>query len=267
MANKVRAGVLVAPGVTEIREFDMPKLGKGAAICKVLKAGICGTDKHSFRGESVQYKGTANEIDLPFPIIQGHELVMEIVQIDEEASRKLSFDGDILHVGDRITICPDVVCGTCWYCKNIPNYPWCEHLQFSYGNMRSCNDGNHLYGGFSQYIYLEPGTYNGNFQISISQKSNIKIIGNSTILDAQGQTQIFKIYQSSNITIQNIIFKTLQVGLEKRTVFRIEVVILKIKESSVRQPDGSLSHLFQITHLPFRFCSPEMPHNRFVNRL
>ena len=68
MANKVRAGVLVAPGVTEIREFDMPKLGKGAAICKVLKAGICGTNKHSFRGESVQYKGTANEIDLPFPI-------------------------------------------------------------------------------------------------------------------------------------------------------------------------------------------------------
>ena len=67
--------------------------------------------------------------------------------------------------------------------------------------------------------------------------------------------------------VQNIIFKTLQVGLEKRTVFRIEVVILKIKESSVRQPDGSLSHLFQITHLPFRFCSPEMPHNRFVNRL
>lgn len=158
MAQKVRAGVLVAPGITQIREFDMPKLGKGAAICKVLKAGICGTDKHSFRGESVQYKGTENEIDLPFPIIQGHEVVMEIVEIDDEASRKLSFDGDILHVGDRITICPDVVCGTCWYCKNIPNYPWCEHLQFSYGNMRSCDDGNHLYGGFAEYIYLEPGT-------------------------------------------------------------------------------------------------------------
>ena len=35
---------------------------------------------------------------------------------------------------------------------------WCEHLQFSYGNMRSCDDGNHLYGGFSQYLYIEPGT-------------------------------------------------------------------------------------------------------------
>ena len=56
-------------------------------------------------------------------------------------------------------------------------------------------------------IYLEPGTYTGNDRISFSQKSNIKIIGNSTILDAQGQTQIFYISESSNITIQNIIFK------------------------------------------------------------
>ena len=158
MESKVKAAVLVKPGHVEIREFDMPALGKGSAICKVLMAGVCGTDKHSYRGETVQYKGTENEIDLPFPIIQGHEIAMEIVAIDEEGARNLSFDGDYLQVGDRVTICPDVVCGNCWYCKNIPNYPWCEHLQFSYGNMRSCDDGNHLYGGFSQYLYIEPGT-------------------------------------------------------------------------------------------------------------
>ena len=57
-------------------------------------------------------------------------------------------------------------------------------------------------------IYLEPGTYTGNWSdIYISQMSNIKIIGDSTILDAQGKIQIFIISQSSNITIQNIIFK------------------------------------------------------------
>ena len=56
-------------------------------------------------------------------------------------------------------------------------------------------------------IYLEPGTYTGNRQIHIDQKSNIKIIGNSTILDAQNKTRIFHIQESSNITIQNIIFK------------------------------------------------------------
>ena len=31
-------------------------------------------------------------------------------------------------------------------------------MLFSYGNMRSCNYGQHLYGGCSEYIYIEPGT-------------------------------------------------------------------------------------------------------------
>lgn len=158
MERKVKAAVLVEPGRIETWHFDMPPLGKGAAICKVLLSGICGTDKHSYRGEAVQYKGTENEIHLPFPIIQGHEVVLQIVAIDEEGAKNLSYDGDYLKVGDRVTICPDVVCGKCWYCRNIPSYPWCEHLQFSYGNMRSCNDANHLYGGAAQYLYIEPGT-------------------------------------------------------------------------------------------------------------
>ena len=55
-------------------------------------------------------------------------------------------------------------------------------------------------------IYLEPGTYTGDNYIEIYLKSNVKIIGNSTILDAQGKRQIFHIEESSNITIQNIIF-------------------------------------------------------------
>ncbi len=159
MTKKVKTAVLVEPGHIETWEYDMPKLGRGAAICKVLCSGICGTDKHSYRGEAVQYKGTKNEIHLPFPIIQGHEVVMEIVEIDEEGARNLSRDGDYLKIGDRVVICPDHVCGKCWYCKNIPSYPWCEHLDFSYGNMRSCNDANHLYGGSAEYLYIEPGTY------------------------------------------------------------------------------------------------------------
>lgn len=158
MARTVKAAVLTRPGNIETWEFPYPELGKGAAICKVRLSGVCGTDKHSFQGESVQYKGTENEIDIPYPIIQGHENVLTIEEIDEEGAHNLDFDGNILKVGDRVTHCPDVVCGKCWYCKNMPTYPWCEHMLFSYGNMRSCNDFKHLYGGFSEYMYFEPGT-------------------------------------------------------------------------------------------------------------
>jgi L-iditol 2-dehydrogenase len=156
MSQKVRAAVLVKPGRIELQEFDMPKLGKGAAIARMVMSGVCGTDKHSFKGESVQNKGTKNEIRIPYPIIQGHENVLIIEEIDDIGARTLEYDGCTLKPGDRVTMCPDVVCGECWYCKNMPNYPWCEKMLFSYGNMRSCSDGNHLYGGFSEYIYIEP---------------------------------------------------------------------------------------------------------------
>lgn len=158
MSKYSKAAVLHGPGSMEIRSFPVDSPEKGAAVCRMVVSGVCGTDKHSYRGETVQYKGTANEIDLPFPIIQGHENVMIIEEIDGEGSRKLEFGGAVLKPGDRVTMCPDVVCGTCYYCKNFPNYPWCEHMLFSYGNMRSCNDAHHLYGGFSEYIYIEPGT-------------------------------------------------------------------------------------------------------------
>ena len=58
-------------------------------------------------------------------------------------------------------------------------------------------------------IYLTSGTYynDGNGQISISGKDNIAIIGDSTILDAQGKSRIFRISNSKNVTIKNITFK------------------------------------------------------------
>ena len=93
MNQRVKAAVTVGSGHVEIHEFDMPTLGKGAAICKILMAGVCGTDKHTYSGETVQYKGTPDEFSIPFPIIQGHELAMEIVAIDEEGAQNLSFDG------------------------------------------------------------------------------------------------------------------------------------------------------------------------------
>jgi D-arabinose 1-dehydrogenase-like Zn-dependent alcohol dehydrogenase len=37
--------------------------------------GICGTDKHTYRGETTQYGGTPAEQSTPFPIIPGHEIV------------------------------------------------------------------------------------------------------------------------------------------------------------------------------------------------
>ena len=68
-----RAAVMEAPGRVAVREFEVPDPGPGAVVMKMSLSGICGTDKHTFRGESKQYAGTPHERDIEYPLICGHE--------------------------------------------------------------------------------------------------------------------------------------------------------------------------------------------------
>lgn len=156
MSRKVKAAVLTAPNKLETTEFPYPSLKRGGAIVKTELSGICGTDKHTFRGEVKQYAGTPAEMSTPFPIIQGHENVGIIEEIDEDGSNNLEFSGQKLRVGDRVSMYPDVACGHCWYCKHIHGYPICDNIR-SYGNSFSCASEPYLFGGWSQYIYIIPG--------------------------------------------------------------------------------------------------------------
>lgn len=159
MPENVRAMVLKAPGKYELSTFPYPKPEKGAAIVKMIMSGICGTDKHSYKGEDTQYGGTKNEVHVPYPIIQGHENVGIIEEIDAEGAKNLEFNGEILKVGDRVTWSPDVICGKCYECRYTSGYSWCQHMQGLYGNGLSCESYPHLFGGFSEYCYIMPGAH------------------------------------------------------------------------------------------------------------
>ena len=52
------AAVMEAPGRIALREFDVPNPEPGVVVIAMHLSGICGTDKHTFRGESKQYAGT-----------------------------------------------------------------------------------------------------------------------------------------------------------------------------------------------------------------
>ena len=55
----VQAATLVAPHRLEVRDYPTPsRLEPGAVLLRMLASGICGTDKHTFRGETEQYAGT-----------------------------------------------------------------------------------------------------------------------------------------------------------------------------------------------------------------
>lgn len=157
----VKAAVVEGPGRISIREFPYPKLqqGDGGAIMKSIQSGICGTDKHTFKGETKQNGGTATEFQAAYPLIQGHEAVGIIEEI-APGTKRLDFYGEELRPGERITFCPDIVCGDCYYCRTAPWYPWCEDpSRECYGNSMSTLKAPHLFGAFAEYMYLLPKAY------------------------------------------------------------------------------------------------------------
>ena len=151
---KVRAAVMEKPGRIALHEFAMPDPKPGAVVMKVRFSGICGTDKHTFRGESKQYAGTPHERDLTYPLICGHENVGEVVALGGQV---LDSEGRALKIGDRIVPAANIACGACHFCRN--NYPYymCENMQ-DYGNSLHCGEPPHLFGGWAEYMYLLPGT-------------------------------------------------------------------------------------------------------------
>lgn len=154
--STVRAATLVAPRTYEIRDYPFPtELQPGAVLVRMTASGICGTDKHTYRGETVQYKGTEMERTTPFPIIQGHENLGVVEAVG--AGGALAHDGRPLQPGDRVVPAPNRACGMCRNCQRHDPYYLCRNLE-NYGNSLSCAEAPHLFGGWSEYLYLRPGT-------------------------------------------------------------------------------------------------------------
>ena len=147
---------MTAPGHLEVRRFPLPDPERGAVLMKVTYSGICGTDKHTFRGESKQYAGTDHERDIIYPLICGHENVGVIEAIGGADSIPDS-EGRPLRRGDRIVPAANVPCGHCIFCLNDYPYYFCENLQ-DYGNSLHAVIAPHLFGGWSEFMYLLPGT-------------------------------------------------------------------------------------------------------------
>ncbi len=158
MSDSVHAAVMVHPGKIEIQEFPFPQLEDGAVLLKVEMCGICGTDKHTWRGETKQYAGTDAESDTPFPIIPGHEIIGVVAEINDRERPRLDFNGEPLRVGDRVALCPDVVCGECYECRHTFAFPWCENLR-GYGNAFTAAESPHLFGGWAEYMYILPNAF------------------------------------------------------------------------------------------------------------
>jgi L-iditol 2-dehydrogenase len=149
----VLAATLVEPGKYELREYPWPQPTQGCVLVKMEMSGICGTDKHTFQGFVTQY----GDRRLEFPIIQGHENIGTIAEIGGDGCYT-DYEGVPLSVGDRVVVGANVCCGQCYYCRHDFPYYCCEKTR-DYGNNLSAKHPPHLFGGWSQYIYILPGSF------------------------------------------------------------------------------------------------------------
>lgn len=93
----MRAVQLQAVGRIEMVEVPDPSPAPGEVLVRVLAAGICGTDRHLFKGE---FPSTP-------PVTLGHEFAGEIIATGAGVS---------VPVGTLVTCDPNIACGACEQC-------------------------------------------------------------------------------------------------------------------------------------------------------
>lgn len=120
----MRAVRLEAIGAMALREVATPVAGPGEVLVRVLAAGICGSDRHMFKGEYPTGR----------PVTLGHEFCGRVEAVGIGTS---GFAG-----GELVTVDPNIACGTCPACRaGRPNL--CDNL-LAIGVFRD--------GGFADFV-------------------------------------------------------------------------------------------------------------------
>ena len=166
--DQVKAALMVGTGKMEIRSYPYPEIDNDSAIVKIEMCGICGTDKHIYKGDSTQIRGKSI-----FPFIDGHEIIGTIVEIGDNAANSMESDNQVLKVGDRVAVAVEINCGKCWYCKNQYDNATCKDQVRAYGIHPTAEKPPHLMGGFAEYMYIFPNSIL--FKIPENMKTEVAV--------------------------------------------------------------------------------------------
>ena len=127
--NGMRAARLRAIGDMALEDVPVPAPGPDDLLVRVEACGICGSDRHMFRGE----------YPTGLPVTLGHEFCGMVEAVGANVAR--------LRPGARITGDPNIACGHCRHCRDgRPNL--CDSLA-AIGVFRD--------GGFAEYVLVPQG--------------------------------------------------------------------------------------------------------------
>lgn len=111
----MEAAVLNKPMDMALKQVPVPRIKEDEALIKVYCIGVCGSDVHYYE------HGRIGRYVVEKPIILGHELAGEVVQVGAGVTN--------VSVGDRVAVEPGVACGRCEYCKS-GRYNLCPDVVF-----------------------------------------------------------------------------------------------------------------------------------------
>ncbi|MEU5697033.1 zinc-binding dehydrogenase [Actinosynnema sp. NPDC020468] len=145
--RSTRAAVLTEFGGTlDVVRIPLPaELPAGAAIVRITRATLCGTDALLWRGA------------LPFarlPMVLGHEMAGEVVSLGAGADRDAQ--GRPVTVGTRL-VWSESVCGHCHGCTVLREPVLCAER--GYGFAQRADRWPYAIGGLAEYAYLPPGAH------------------------------------------------------------------------------------------------------------
>ena len=103
--------VMTNPGEIIFREVPVPEVKENQVLVKIMNIGVCGSDIHVYHGKHPFTK---------YPVTQGHEVSGEITELGKNVTE--------FHVGQKVTIEPQVYCGHCYPCRH-GKYNLCEELK------------------------------------------------------------------------------------------------------------------------------------------
>jgi len=137
-----RAMVLTGPQKLELQRFELPEIGADDGLLALECVGVCGSDPGIFEGRPT--RGPR-----PYPIILGHEIVGRIHKMGKAAQARHG-----VAEGDRVVLEYAFGCGQCDACLS-GSYTLCDR-NYTYGSMMTCQHPPHLYGGYSDFVYIHP---------------------------------------------------------------------------------------------------------------
>jgi threonine dehydrogenase-like Zn-dependent dehydrogenase len=134
-----RLAFLSDPGAVELREYDLPEPDPGAILTEVVRANVCGSELHIWRGEH----------PLVGEAVLGHEAVCRVLAAGEGADADSA--GHPIEAGDLVVPAYFRTCMGCRYC-GAGEFRLCANAYRGWS--KHPDEWPHFHGTFGTHYYV-----------------------------------------------------------------------------------------------------------------